>query len=53
MRPNSSRLIPWFLLLAGGVLRAQSVDTGILGVVTDASGGAVAGATVTITQPAT
>src|SRR5436309_13913019 len=41
------------LALAVGLLRAQTIDTGILGSVTDPSGAFVAGANVTITQPAT
>jgi outer membrane receptor protein involved in Fe transport len=39
--------------LCAATLRAQSVDTAILGTVTDAEGAAVAGATVLIMQPAT
>jgi outer membrane receptor protein involved in Fe transport len=41
------------LALAPGMLRAQTIDTGILGDVKDPSGAVVANATVTITQPAT
>ena len=38
---------------ASGLLRPQTLDTGILGAVTDPTGAVVAGVTVTITQPAT
>ena len=42
------------LLSAGaGLMPAQTLDTAILGVVTDPSGAVVPGASVTITQPAT
>ena len=41
-----------FLLLAGSGL-AQTLDTAILGVITDPSGASVPGAEITITQPAT
>jgi hypothetical protein len=34
-------------------VQAQTIDTGILGTVSDASGAVVVGATVTISQPAT
>src|SRR5262249_6003356 len=42
-----------FLLLTPALLCAQTVDTGILGTVTDQSGAVVPKALVTITQPAT
>ena len=44
-----------FISLLGviGTLSAQTIDTGILGVVADSTGAVVAGAAVTITQPAT
>ncbi|MBI3646437.1 MAG: TonB-dependent receptor [Acidobacteriales bacterium] len=43
-----------FLLLSSiAILPAQTIDTGILGTVTDATGAVVANAAVTITQPAT
>ncbi|HYM13664.1 MAG TPA: carboxypeptidase-like regulatory domain-containing protein, partial [Bryobacterales bacterium] len=41
------------LLLSIAALCAQTIDTGILGNVTDATGAVVANAAVTITQPAT
>ena len=41
------------LLLVVGTLSAQTTDTGILGTVADSTGAVVAGATVSITQPAT
>ncbi len=41
------------LVLWGAVLCAQTLDTGILGNVTDPSGAVVAGAAITISQPAT
>src|SRR4029434_4617199 len=40
-------------ILAAQALPAQTLDTGILGKVTDAPGSVIPGATVTITQPAT
>src|SRR5712692_4135650 len=42
-------LAAWALAILG----AQTLDTGILGVVADPTGAVVSGATVTITQPAT
>jgi hypothetical protein len=41
------------IALSAVAARAQTLDTGILGTVTDAQGTVVPGATVTITQPAT
>ena len=41
------------LFLAISTLSAQTIDTGILGTVTDSTGAVVAGAPVTIFQPAT
>src|SRR5215813_7753061 len=41
------------LLLGAASLFAQTLDTGILGTITDATGATVAGAQVTITQTAT
>ncbi len=41
------------LLLAGSTLAAQTLDTAILGTVTDPTGAVVAGAAVTILHPAT
>ena len=41
------------LLLLCGMALSQTLDTGILGTVTDPTGAAVAGAAVTITQTAT
>src|SRR6266568_7414409 len=40
-------------VLCASALLPQSADTGFLGVITDSTGAVVAGATVTITQPAT
>jgi hypothetical protein len=42
-----------FVLIFSLQLAAQSLDTGILGTVTDSTGAVVTGASVTITQPAT
>ncbi|MBL8209145.1 MAG: TonB-dependent receptor [Bryobacterales bacterium] len=50
--PTLTKAIPSLLLFCGMAL-SQTLDTGILGTVTDPSGAAVAGATVTITQTAT
>src|SRR6516165_8178605 len=41
------------LWLAVGTLPAQTIDTGILGTVNDATGSVISQAAVTITQPAT
>lgn len=49
MRKNSLL----FLLLLAGLAPGQTIDTGILGTVKDPPGAAIAGAMVTITQPAT
>src|SRR6478672_8590751 len=40
-------------VLAASLTQAQTLDTGILGTITDPTGAVVAGATVTITLPAT
>ena len=49
---KSTRLL-CVLLLAGSTLAAQTLDTAILGTVTDPTGAVVAGAAVTILHPAT
>jgi outer membrane receptor protein involved in Fe transport len=47
--------IPWMLAVcaAAGFLSAQTIDTSVLGVVTDPSGAVIAGASVTVTNNAT
>src|SRR5436190_16564822 len=45
--------LAWILALAVGITGAQTLDTAILGIVSDPSGALVSGAAVTITQPAT
>ena len=47
------RRLCFALVLASGLLHSQTLDTGILGTVTDPTGAVVANAAVTITQPAT
>ncbi|PYV11573.1 MAG: hypothetical protein DMG07_18880, partial [Acidobacteria bacterium] len=42
----------WFSVLCGA-LKAQTLDTAILGTVTDSTGGLVPGASMTVSQPAT
>lgn len=50
---NSFRVSLLLLTTAALILRGQTLDTGILGTVTDPTAAVVAGATVTIVQPAT
>src|SRR6187549_2641512 len=52
MRTKRIRFV-YSLLLASGILAAQTLDTAILGNVTDPSGAAVTGAAVTISQAGT
>ncbi len=52
-RFSSFHILLISLLVAVGTLSAQTVDTGILGTVADSTGASVAGAAITVTQPAT
>src|SRR5258706_10137399 len=53
--PHLSSVTRLFLAgaLCASILLPQSADTGFLGTITDATGAVVAGAAVTVTQPAT
>ena len=53
MRQFLCLLAVFSLIAASGALAQTGVDGAMLGVVTDSNGGAVAGATVTVTNPAT
>src|SRR4051812_39429006 len=49
---NSRILKAFFWLASAQMLPAQTLDTGILGTVSDPAGGLIAGATITINNPA-
>src|SRR5438552_12255782 len=59
--PQTNPCLPWAIAMAlawipalgVGIIGAQTLDTAILGIVSDPSGALVSGAAVTITQPAT
>ena len=53
MTMTSFREVLILVSASAGLVLGQTLDTAILGVVTDPSGAVVPGASVTITQPAT
>src|SRR6516164_6258242 len=52
-RPSRAQILGMLCVLATLSLRSQTLDTGILGSVLDPTGATVAGALLTIVQPAT